>query len=76
MSTLTEIRAAAAQLKPHQQRALMRFLADRQSKPSKPTHRRLKAASYPPLDGLPADLSVNTRQKVKALITRKHATDR
>lgn len=38
--------------------------------------RKLKALSRPPLQGLPADLSENTRQKVRAMILSRHAADR
>ena len=79
MSTLAEIEAAVEQLPLPQQEALFAFLADRlrhAGKTRSKARRRLKAAARPALEGLPPDLSVGTRERVRALMVKRHAANR
>jgi hypothetical protein len=79
MNTLAEIEAAVDSLPVRQQKVLMGFLARRvacnDSAPARRS-RGLKAAARPALEGLPARLSVGTRERVKRLVAQRHATDR
>ena len=79
MSTLAEIEAAVEKLSVEQQRRLLFLLTarlhDGRTVRSK-ARRGLKAATYPALDGLPQDLSVNTKDKVRALVNKRHAANR
>ena len=77
MSTLPEIEAAVMSLPAQEQKALFRMLASRLER-SVPAKRRrgLKAAARPALEGLPADLSVGTRERVRALVARRNAANR
>jgi len=78
MSTLAEIEAAVMTLPVQEQKALFHSLRSRlKGKP--PAKRRrsgLKAAARPALEGLPANLSVGTRERVGALVARRHAANR
>lgn len=81
MSTLAEIEAAVDQLPPTQKAKLFVFLSKRLGRRDSPrakaaTRRGLKAAALPALEHLPADLSVGTREKVRALVAKRHAADR
>jgi hypothetical protein len=79
MSTLVEIRNAAAALPERQQKSLLAFLARRlttgRSLASK-GHQGLKAAGRPPLADLPSDLSSDTRNKARSLMMKRHAAHR
>ncbi|MFN0077285.1 MAG: hypothetical protein ACKVY0_12510 [Prosthecobacter sp.] len=46
----------------------------RGSKP--PRSFRMKSLSAPPLEGLPADLSIGTREKARDIFKARHATHR
>ena len=79
MSTLAEIEAAVEQLPTPQQETLLAFLATRlrrvgKSRPK--AARGLKAAALPALEGLPSDLSVGTRDRVRASLLKRHASNR
>jgi hypothetical protein len=79
MSTLAEIRNAAASLPERQQKSLLAFLARRLTRgrtTAAKTRQGLKAASHPPLDALPTDLSTDTRSKIGTLMLKRHATHR
>ena len=79
MSTLAEIEAAVDQLPPTQQEQLFAFLAGRLGRNGKTpakARRGLKAASLPALEGLAADLSVGTKDRVRALVAKRHAANR
>jgi hypothetical protein len=74
-----EIEEAAAALSLRGKKTLLRFLASHmeEGEASRRNRRRkLKAASRPALEGLPAGLSVGTRERVRALVRSRHATDR
>jgi hypothetical protein len=78
MKTLHEIEAAVTRLDREEQESLLAFLQARINKSTSaktPKTRPLKAASYPPLEGLPTNLSINTKQQVRDLVKR-HAADR
>jgi hypothetical protein len=79
MSTLVEIRNAAASLPERQQKSLLAFLARHlttsRSAGAK-VRRGLKAATRPPLADLPDDLSTYTRNKARSLMLKRHATHR
>jgi hypothetical protein len=71
VSTLAEIETAAVKLPATQQQALFAFLAARLGRAAKkpPKVRRgLKAAACPALDGLPADLSTGTKERVLQMV--------
>ena len=79
MSTLTEIENAVERLPVRQKEELLAFLAKRLGRaPSarSRTRRGLKAAKRPALDGLPADLSIGTKEGARALIAKRHAASR
>ena len=80
MSTLEEIEAAVEQLSPTQQASLFALLAGRLGRDermhSKAKRRGLKAATRPALEGLPVDLSVGTKDRVRAMVARRHAANR
>jgi hypothetical protein len=79
MSTLAEIAAAVNQLPVKQQEELFIFLAGRLGRVGRThskTRRGLKAATLPALEGLPAELSVGTRDRVCALMAKRHAANR
>lgn len=77
MSTLAEIEAAVMSLPVQEQKELFHLLAIRLERSTSAKRRRgLKAAVRPALEGLPADLSVGTRERVRALVARRHATNR
>ncbi len=79
MSTLTEIEAAAERLPASQKEELLAFLAKQLGRAPAArtrTRRGLKAAGRPALEGLPADLSIGTKERARALIARRHAANR
>ena len=79
MSTLTEIENAVERLRARQKEELLAFLAKQLGRvPAAPTRTRrgLKAAGRPALEGLPADLSIGTKERVRALIAKRHAASR
>ena len=79
MSTFTEIENAVERLPARQKEELMAFLAKQLGRvPVAPTRTRrgLKAAGCPALEGLPADLSIGTKERVRALIAKRHAASR
>jgi hypothetical protein len=79
MSTLTEIEAAVERLPARQKEELLAFLAKqlgRAPTARAKTRRGLRAAGRPALQGLPADLSVGTKERVRALIAKRHAASR
>jgi hypothetical protein len=75
MNALAEIETAVEALTLREQKALMAFLARRLNSAPK-TRRGLKAAARPPLEGLPANLSIGTRERVRELIAARHAANR
>ena len=79
MSTLTEIENAVERLPARQKEELLDFLAKQLGRsPAARTRARrgLKAAGRPALEGLPADLSSGTKERVRALIAKRHAANR
>ena len=79
MSTLTEIEAAVESLPRRQKKELLAFLANQLEQAGLKrarTRRGLKAAERPPLEGLPADLSIGTKERVRALVAKRHAAHR
>jgi hypothetical protein len=79
MSTLTEIEAAVERLPARQKEELLAYLAKqlgRAPAARAKTRRGLRAAGRPALQGLPADLSVGTKERVRALIAKRHAASR
>jgi hypothetical protein len=79
MSTLTEIEAAVEHLPARQKEELMTFLAKQLGRTPAArtgTRRGLKAAGRPAIEGLPADLSTGTKERVCALIAKRHAANR
>ena len=79
MSTFTEIEAAVAALPPRQKKELLAFLAGQleRSVSSRAKRRRgLKAAARPALEGLPPDLSVGTKDRVRTLIAKRNGANR
>ena len=79
MSTLTEIEAAVERLPPRQKEKLLAFLAKQLGRvpaAGARTRRGLKAAGRPAIEGLPADLSIGTKERVRALIAQRDAANR
>ena len=79
MSTLIEIESAVERLPARQKEELLAFLAKqlgRSPAGRSRTRRGLKAARRPALEGLPADLSISTKERARALIARHHAASR
>ncbi len=79
MSTLTEIEAAVETLPPGQKKELLVFLAQQlghKARPRTRSRRGLKAAKRPAIEGLPANLSSGTRERVRALLAERHAAHR
>lgn len=79
MNTFSEIEAAVAALPPRKKRELFVFLAGQleRATPSRAKRRQgFKAAARPALEGLPPDLSVGTRDRVRALIGRRNGANR
>ena len=79
MSTRTEIENAVERLPARQKEELLTFLAKqlgRSPAVRTRTRRGLKADGRPALEGLPADLSVGTKERARALIARHHAASR
>ena len=79
MSTLLEIEAAVQRLPARQKKELLDFLAKHLGRAPTArggTRRGLKAAGRPALEGLPADLSAGTKERVRALIAKRHAANR
>ena len=77
MSTLAEIEDAVMALPPEEQQALLDLLSSRlrQSAPVE-TRRTLKSDKYPPIKGLPPDLSVQVKERMRELVAKRHAADR
>jgi len=69
MSTLAEIEDAVM--------ALLELLSGRlrQSAPVE-TGRTLNPEKYPPIKGLPPDLSVRVKERMRELVAERHAADR
>lgn len=78
MSTLAEIESAVESLPTHQQEELLSFLANRLGKTAVPgkVRKGLRAADRAPLEGLPPDLSEGTRERVRSMVTARHAANR
>ena len=79
MSTLTEIENAVERLPARQKEELLTFLAKQLGRlPGARirTRRGLKAAERPALEGLTADLSIGTKERVRALSAERHAASR
>ena len=79
MSTLAEIENAVERLPARQKEKLLAFLAKQLGRAPAArarTGRGLKAAGRPALEGLPADLSTGTKERVRALIAKRHAANR
>jgi hypothetical protein len=70
MSTLAEIESAVERLPARQKEELLAFIArqlGRAPATRARTRRGLKAAGRPALEGLPADLSTGTKERLRAL---------
>lgn len=79
MSSVLEIERAIERLPAGQKKLLLNHLAGRLKQVVRTPRTRkggLKAALRPPIVGLPEDLSEGTRDRVKLLIARRHATNR
>ena len=79
MSTLTEIENAVERLPARQKEDLLTFLAKQLGRAPVArarTRRGLKAAGCPALEGLSADLSIGTKERVRAMIAQRHAARR
>ena len=79
MSTLAEIEAAVERLPARQKEELLAFIAKQLGRvPTTRARKRrgLKAAGRPALEGLPADLSAGTKERVRGLIAERHAANR
>lgn len=78
MSTLVEIQSALKLLTAQEIDKLLRSIETHRkaSRRNRPAKAGLKAASRPALEGLPSDLSVNTKNKVRDLILKRHAANR
>ena len=79
MSTLTKIEAAVKSLPKGTKEKLFDFLAHQlgRSAPVRAKKRAgLKAALRPALEGLPPDLSVTSKDRVRALIAKRHGANR
>ena len=79
MSTLTEIENAVERLPARQKEELLTFLAKQLGRSPvgrTRTRRGLQAAGRPALEGLPADLSIGTKERARALIAKRHAASR
>ena len=75
--SLSEIEDAVMALPAEEQQALLDLLFSRLRQIAPVTTRRpLKAASYPPLQGLPPDLSVRVKETMRELVAKRHAADR
>ena len=75
--SLAEIEDAVMALPAEEQQALLDLLCSRLRKDAPVTTRRpLKAASYPPLEGFPPDLSERTGERVRELLAKRHAANR
>ena len=77
MSTLGEIEDAVMALPPEEQQVLLDLLSARlrRSAPVE-TGRTLDPRKYPPIEGLPSDLSIDTGKKVRELLAKRHAANR
>jgi hypothetical protein len=76
VNTLAEIEVAVMALPVHEQKALLELLAHRLERRAPMKRRRgLKADARPALEGLPSDLSVGTRERVRDLVARRHAAN-
>jgi hypothetical protein len=77
MSSLAEIEDAVMALPPEEQQVLIDLLSARlrQSAPVE-TGRTLNSEKYPPLKGLPSDLSIGTGKRVRELLVKRHAANR
>ena len=79
MSTLAEIESAVKRLPARKKEELLAFLEEQLGRAPAMrarTRRGLKAAGRPALEGLPADLSTGTKDRVRALIAKRHAANR
>jgi len=77
MSTLGEIEDAVMALPPEEQQALLDLLSARlrQNTPVE-SGRTWNPNKYPTIKGLPADLSVRVKERMRELVTKRHAADR
>jgi len=77
VSTLAEIEDAVMALPPEEQQALLDLLSSRlrQSAPAE-AGRTFDPEKYPPLKGLPSDLSIGTGKRVRELLAKRHAANR
>lgn len=73
MSSLAEIESAVVALPHAEKLELLTFLSNHVApEPDfEGPPRFLDSEQYPPIDGLPADLSVNTREKVREILLTK-----
>jgi len=80
VNTLSEIEAAVMSLSVQKQKVLYRKLAHRLEKNTDPAstrgRRRLKAALRPALEGFPPELSTDTKERVRTLVAKRHASNR
>ena len=77
MSTLSEIEDAVMALPVEEQQALLELLSGwlRHCAPVE-TGRTLNPEKHPPIKGLPADLSVRVKERMRELVAERHAADR
>jgi hypothetical protein len=74
--SLAEIEDVVMALSTEEQQALLVLLSSRLRKNAPVTPRRpLKAASYPPLEGLLPGLSEGTGERVRELLAKRHAAN-
>jgi hypothetical protein len=77
MSTLSEIEDAVMALPVEEQQALLELLSGRlRQRAPVETGRTLDPKKYPPLKGLPPDLSIGTGKRVGELLAKRHAANR
>jgi hypothetical protein len=77
MSTLSDIEDAVMALPVEEQQAFLELLSGRlRQSPPVESRRGLKAAAYPAIKGLPPDLSVRVKERMRELVAKRHAADR
>lgn len=75
--SLAEIEDAVMALPVEEQQVLLDLLSSRFSKrPPEETGRKLDPGKYPPLKGLPSDLSVRVKETMSELVAKRHAANR
>lgn len=77
--SIEELESVVSRLPQRQRRELLAFLAnqlERAGMKRARTRRGLKAAGRAPLQGLPADLSTGTKERVRTMVAKRHAAHR